>query len=509
MIVPAQVSPNPVQEDSAHCGALPPSGQLRVAPADPAKRYLRCGTLGGEVRWRVALSPDHSRFAARTNVGTVRLVSTQPWRELTELAAPLGRVDAVAFAPDGDTLATFSIESGQVALWNTDNGVLERAYAVRNVSRAPSPRAASMAFSRDGQRIAVSAHRVLDLTTGETRVIDYAPDAPEPDFRALTFLADDHTLLADGLYRQGKEEISETLMLIVPERSEHRVLFDGFSSFLHGVATSPDLTRIALASGDPRRPGLFVHHLDEAAPIAHDPAFEGQVLAFSADGARLFVAKDDSVIVRDAQTLAEIRRFAWSPDSRFLGRSPAGDVVAASAYETVWWDPTTGLARRRVSEALTEVTFSQDGVLGAASTGSTLVRLWSEKDGAERCHLPRRDAAVPVLDAPPPQPTAGYVPSASNRVSLVGRSQDGSVLATRTAGNDGTSWVSLIDATSNRTLRAFAINPSTVYVDRGPGVALSEDGYKAYTLEAEGVLGHDPYVAAWCRDGHDRPPPSK
>jgi hypothetical protein len=30
-------------------------------------------------------------------------------------------------------------------------------------------------------------------------------------------------------------------------------------------------------------------------------------------------------------------------------------------------------------------------------------------------------------------------------------------------------------------------------------VALSEDGSEAYTLEAEGAFGHDPYVAKWCR----------
>src|SRR5689334_2559985 len=88
---PAQGGANPVQQDSEHCGDIALSGQLRVASSDPGRRYLRCGTLGGEVRWRVALSADHARIAARTNAGTVRLIATQPWRELIELASPLGR----------------------------------------------------------------------------------------------------------------------------------------------------------------------------------------------------------------------------------------------------------------------------------------------------------------------------------------------------------------------------------------------------------------------------------
>lgn len=501
--VAGPLAPPTVAQDAGHCGTIAPSNVLRVAPADPAKRYLRCGTLGGEVRWRLAFAADHARFAARTNAGTVRLMSTQPWLEIAELAAPLGRIDAMAFSPDGATLATFSIESGQVALWSARDGTLTRAYAVRNVSREPSPRGASLAYSRDGRRIAVSAQRVLDLTTGTTRAWSYPSGAPQPDLRALTFLADDETLLADGLYRQGNAEISETLMLIRPERRDHPVLFAGFASLLHGVAVSPDRSRIALASRDPARPGLFVHQLGEAAPVLAEPAFTGQVLAYAHDGAQLYVASEDLVSVRDAETLVELARFAWSPDSRFLGLSPTGDVIAASASETVWWDPATGLARRRVPEALTDVAFSDDGALGAGSGGGALVRLWTEHDGTERCRLPPRDAALPLLTAPEPALTASYRPSSLNRVSVVGSSADGRVVVTRTVGSEGAAWFSLIDAVTNRTLRAFAANPPAVHAGRGPPIALSEDGEQAYTLEAEGVLGHDPYVAVWCRSGHD------
>ena len=68
-------------------------------------------------------------------------------------------------------------------------------------------------------------------------------------------------------------------------------------------------------------------------------------------------------------------------------------------------------------------------------------------------------------------------------------------------------WLECQDSRKPTPTVKLAANPPAVYADRGPSVALSDDGHQAYTLESEGVLGHDPYVAAWCRDGQDRRPP--
>jgi len=82
----------------ASCAAqLDLGALLSVAPAAAGQRFVRCATLGPETGWSVALSPDGRRLAARTGAGTVRLLDTDSWREVAQLASPLGRMDAAAF----------------------------------------------------------------------------------------------------------------------------------------------------------------------------------------------------------------------------------------------------------------------------------------------------------------------------------------------------------------------------------------------------------------------------
>src|SRR6185369_17948694 len=135
--------------------------------AAPEQRYLRCDTLGPEVGWNVTLSPDTRLLAARTASGTVRLLSTDHWREIALLASPLGRLDAVAFSPDGAHLATLSAEMAEVTLWRTRDGALERTFAGPPASTIDAW-ASSLAFSSDGGRLATSLGVLIDLGSGST-----------------------------------------------------------------------------------------------------------------------------------------------------------------------------------------------------------------------------------------------------------------------------------------------------------------------------------------------------
>ena len=119
----------------APCATQPAfSPALRLAPVDPGQRYIRCGTYGPERSWQVTLSPAGRYLAAQTSEGTVRLIDVQQWREIVQLASPVGRLDAVAFTPDGLHLATLSAEAGEVTLWRTSDGNLERSWALTPAS---------------------------------------------------------------------------------------------------------------------------------------------------------------------------------------------------------------------------------------------------------------------------------------------------------------------------------------------------------------------------------------
>src|SRR6185312_4903122 len=137
------------------CGTLTLTDTITLAPAAAGQLYTRCQTLGPEAGWQVALSPTGDRLAARTGAGTVRLIATDSSTELAQLGSPLGRMDAVAFSPDGTALATLSAEMGEVTLWNAVDGRMQRSLAGPPASGVDAS-ASQLAFSSDGARLATS-----------------------------------------------------------------------------------------------------------------------------------------------------------------------------------------------------------------------------------------------------------------------------------------------------------------------------------------------------------------
>src|SRR3954468_15224136 len=105
------------------CSPFDLSPSFELAPSAPGQNYVRCQTLGPEAGWQeIALAPDGQHVAARTGAGTVRLIATNPWHEVAQIASPLGVLDAAAFTPDGQSLAVLSAEMGEVTLWRAGDG---------------------------------------------------------------------------------------------------------------------------------------------------------------------------------------------------------------------------------------------------------------------------------------------------------------------------------------------------------------------------------------------------
>ena len=113
------------------CSSFTIGTVMTLAPPAPGQQYLRCASLGPEQGWDVTPSPSGDRLAARTAAGTVRLISTVSWTEVAQLASPVGELDAVAFSPDGTTLATVSSEMGEVTLWRASDGAFSPAMMAR------------------------------------------------------------------------------------------------------------------------------------------------------------------------------------------------------------------------------------------------------------------------------------------------------------------------------------------------------------------------------------------
>jgi WD40 repeat protein len=154
----------------------------------------------GQVR-SVSISPDEKRVASGSTDGTARLWAISPTRErgndsASEVIAVLrghtGSLEAVAFSPDGKTLATSSSDS-TVRLWDVSTGKL------RHTLEGHSGEIDSIAFSPDG-RVLVSGSKdrtikVWDAATGRLqRTLTAHADRVE----SLAFSRDGRTLASGG-----------------------------------------------------------------------------------------------------------------------------------------------------------------------------------------------------------------------------------------------------------------------------------------------------------------------
>ncbi len=110
----------------------------------------------------IAFSPDGQLVASASADNTVRLWDVGSARELRNLAGHTNYVRAVAFSPDGRTLATGSTD-GTVKLWEVSTG-----REVRSLSGVGS--VSSVAFSADNRALAAGnmagAIKVWDAAAG-------------------------------------------------------------------------------------------------------------------------------------------------------------------------------------------------------------------------------------------------------------------------------------------------------------------------------------------------------
>ena len=190
-----------------------------------ARARLGKGAINGW--WSpVAYSSDGMRLAVASDLG-IWLYDAHTGTELALLTDHITRISSVAFAPDGETLASAS--SGEtIQLWNVDSRTL------KNTLEGHTDRVTSVVFSSDGQTLASGSFdqtvRLWDVETatlkntlrGHTRIVSSVAFAP--DGQTLASASSDETI---QLWDVG----SATLLDIL-EGYDHR----GYSS----VAFAPD-----------------------------------------------------------------------------------------------------------------------------------------------------------------------------------------------------------------------------------------------------------------------------
>jgi eukaryotic-like serine/threonine-protein kinase len=361
----------------------PDSKRLAVSSADHTARVFAVEIGDGRVigahgaaLTAGSLSADGALLAAGDAAGVIRLWDptravpagspTPAIAEPVELAGHAGKVQALAWSPDGAVLASIGADDA-LRLWDRRGASLR----VLSIDAGDRP---VLAFSPDGGRLAWGAERgggVLDVGSGETR------ELPIPArVGAVAFSPDGATLAAgagDDLVRLwslpsgsgGGHPLGEPTIL------------RGHEDFLESLAFSPDGRTLASGGYDHT---LRLWDLATLTARVVDAGGNGVVqIAFSRDGATLATLSDLETGARlwDAKTGRLVRslRGHYGFVSQFA-LSPDGERLATASYDHTarLWDIATGESRelKGHTEALLGVAFSPDSqaVLTASIDGT-------------------------------------------------------------------------------------------------------------------------------------------
>ncbi len=294
---------------------------------------------------------------------------------------PDGYIFALSFRPDGKALAAAN-QDGVVLLWDLQHPSDPPAVLAEHEAGAWS-----LAFSPDGQRLAVGAKRddtvrLLDLSDPDTGLIFGAAETPV------------HDTAPEGGYSPGG----------VP------------------VAFSPDGR--TLASGSQRGNVRLWDPTSSTKPVREYRGHEGPVwsLAFSPDGNRLASGgRDATVRVWDARDAGAPPRVLRGHEGEVvsLAFDPNGETLASGSLDNTirLWDlrsPGAGavVVRSDPDYDVNDVAFGPDGLrLASASLGPHGLRLWDLRPSGQPSVLPNNRISAVTFS-----PHGRFLGSASGEV---------------------------------------------------------------------------------------------
>ena len=318
--------------------------------------------------YAVAFSPDGTTLASRSADKTARVWNVETGETIATLEGHTREVRSVAFSPDGTTLASGSFR--EVRLWNV---VTKETIATPAVYSWVW----SIAFSPDGTILAytdwsqvrlwdVAMRHDIGFLQGHTSIIS-----------SITF-SPDGTILASG-------SDDRTVKLWDIATGANIATFKGHTSTVNSVAFSPDGTILASGSDD-RTVKLW-----DIATGKNIATLEGHTrwissVPFSPDGKILVSGSHDGTI--KLWDLAKKENIAILPHNSWVGSvsfAPDGMLLASGSGENIiLWDIAT---RQNIAtleghrDGVSSVSFFRDGTILASGSYDKTIKLWDVTTG--------------------------------------------------------------------------------------------------------------------------------
>jgi len=413
-------NPDADQESCRVAVLYDPVVQLAFLPQRPE---LMAVTWGAVVRrWRIedlapietpepsvagsmalAVSPDGSRAAVGVRGGELAVCDTGSW--VVERRIPVTNAAAVAFSPDGQILAVANTDDGSVSLWDAETG--------RDIDllRGHCSHVSALAFSAAKNELVSAGSdgtlKVWDLDRCH-RGLRIA--APEKEIADLAFTPDGTRLLTagrDGTVRVWDAQRGQPLAQFGSGRDwcESLAMFSGGRTLAFSQRTLVQVLDIDSKQGVMLGGFPGVVHAVAASPDGRYLAVGGAAtLVPDRCGLRVFATDDWHSCWSRRFAGQEVRALAFSPDAtRLAAGGTQGDVWlldAADGSELACW-PHTGwietLAFSPDGRHLAAGSWPQDQPLAEPVT----VRVWGVAGGGIRYDLPgHRHAACSLAFSP-------------------------------------------------------------------------------------------------------------
>jgi WD40 repeat protein len=316
---------------------------------------------------------------AMVSSGPVRAASVN--QVLNDSATELskGRLDLVAFSPDGNTLVSADSD-GQILVWDVTSGQLRMTLP----SQFASP-ISGFVFSQNGNTLAsisTNSIRLWDVTSGDARLI--LPESGQvtdlafsPDGKSLATVSQDSRIT---LWDSQSGSITQVIT--------------GHQNGVNAIAFSPDSTTLAIGGQDAQ-----IDLWNKATGLKH-VSLSGMAgssvidLLFSPDGKTLVAVENDArITLWNSQSGSTshiltghqngVKAIAFSPDSKTF-------ATGGQDAQIKLWDRKTGMEQVSLlaesGVAVTGLAFSPNGKTLASIGESESVFLW---DASNKLKLPR------------------------------------------------------------------------------------------------------------------------